>query len=153
LKANATCVRLATAADVGRLLDLERSATTAAHWSTEQYGKIFSESSPLRIILVIESEGGIHGFLVARGAGTEWEIENLAVEEAKRQAGSGRRLVEELLKIARAQSATSVFLEVRQSNSAARSLYEGCAFVACGSRKAYYSNPVEDAVVYRMELT
>jgi ribosomal-protein-alanine N-acetyltransferase len=42
-----------------------------------------------------------------------------------------------------------VFLEVRESNSAARTLYEKAGFEATGLRKSYYANPVEDAVLYR----
>jgi [ribosomal protein S18]-alanine N-acetyltransferase len=38
-------------------------------------------------------------------------------------------------------------LEVRRSNDAARHLYERFGFGAAGVRRAYYSNPVEDAIV------
>ena len=42
----------------------------------------------------------------------------------------------------------SVFLEVRESNSAARSLYEKLGFQQTGRRKSYYANPIEDAILY-----
>jgi len=52
----------------------------------------------------------------------------------------------------RAEGAESIFLEVRESNLAARSFYQDSAFVESGRRKGYYSDPQEDAVVYRFQL-
>jgi ribosomal-protein-alanine N-acetyltransferase len=45
-----------------------------------------------------------------------------------------------------------VYLEVRESNRAARSLYVKCAFIESGHRKSYYSEPEEDAVLYRLDF-
>jgi len=53
---------------------------------------------------------------------------------------------------ARARGAAAVFLEVRESNRAARSLYENWAFVESGRRPAYYTEPQEDAIVYRLSF-
>jgi ribosomal-protein-alanine N-acetyltransferase len=79
----------------------------------------------------------------------EWEIENIAVAGAARRRGLGTRLMGELMQRARAAEANQIFLEVRESNHAARSLYEKWAFEAAGRRKNYYQKPVEDAIVYR----
>ena len=46
----------------------------------------------------------------------------------------------------------SLFLEVRENNTAARKLYEKTGFVEVGMRKNYYSNPTENAVLYKMEI-
>jgi ribosomal-protein-alanine N-acetyltransferase len=45
-----------------------------------------------------------------------------------------------------------VFLEVRESNAAARCFYEKAGFVQTGRRKSYYTDPAEDAVLYRYDL-
>jgi ribosomal-protein-alanine N-acetyltransferase len=55
--------------------------------------------------------------------------------------------------VAEAQGAESVFLEVRESNRAARFLYEKWSFVESGRRKQYYQGPQEDAIVYRREFS
>jgi len=55
--------------------------------------------------------------------------------------------------VARAKGAQSIFLEVRESNQAARSLYEKWAFVESGRRIRYYQNPQEDAIAYRHSFT
>jgi ribosomal-protein-alanine N-acetyltransferase len=57
-----------------------------------------------------------------------------------------------LLSAARETNSDSVFLEVRESNVAARSLYEKAGFEQEGRRKSYYTNPMEDAVLYRLIL-
>ncbi len=130
------------------MLALERHAATAAHWTRAEYDRIFMLGQTPRVALVEEEAGEIGGFLVVRALGPDWEIENVAVAAAARRRGLGTRLVTETLDLARARGAGSVFLEVRESNQAARRLYERLAFLQTGRRKSYYHNPIEDALVY-----
>lgn len=129
------------------MMALERHAVTAAHWSVADYARLFPPADD-RLALVLE-EAEVESFIVARGVGTEWEIENIAVAGPARRRGLGARLLAELLNQARAAGARNVFLEVRESNRAARALYEKWAFVESGRRKCYYHSPDEDAVLYR----
>jgi [ribosomal protein S18]-alanine N-acetyltransferase len=129
------------------MMALETHAVTAAHWSRQQYEQIFAAQEPRREALIIEREG-IQGFLVARALHKEWEIENMAVSGPARRHGLGTRLLGEFLDKARVGGAEMVFLEVRESNQAARALYEKWAFVQSGRRKAYYHGPEEDAITY-----
>ncbi len=94
----------------------------------------------------------ILGFLVARHLAPEWELENLVVAPTARRQGLGKRLVHALLARAHETKSHSVFLEVRESNAAARSLYEKTDFAQTGRRKAYYKDPAEDALLYRFSL-
>ncbi len=110
---------------------------------------MFDAGSPERLALVLE-EAEVVAFIVARGVGSEWEIENLAVAGRVQRRGLGSRLLGEFLNRLRARGPESVFLEVRESNQAARALYEKWAFVESGRRKAYYRDPAEDAVQYRL---
>jgi ribosomal-protein-alanine N-acetyltransferase len=134
-------------------MELEKQAVTASHWSVCQYEALFSENRPQRVALVIEQERMIQGFLVARVIDREWEIENIAVAGSARRRGLGTRLLRRFAESARGQGAQAIFLEVRESNSAARALYEKCAFVEAGRRSRYYRDPEEDAIVYRLALT
>jgi ribosomal-protein-alanine N-acetyltransferase len=43
-------------------------------------------------------------------------------------------------------------LEVRESNIEARGLYANAGFAEVGRRANYYSNPVADAILYRLDL-
>jgi ribosomal-protein-alanine acetyltransferase len=134
------------------MIDLERQSDGASHWREADYARIFAEGSPSRLALVAEENGCIAAFLVASHVGPEWEIENVAVAPDARRRGLGSQLVREFLDTANQRGAESVFLEVRESNRAARALYEKGGFSETGRRKSYYSGPPEDAVVYRKSL-
>ena len=146
-------VRPATPADIPAMMTLVNHSATAAHWLREQYDRVFGGEMPRRLALVIEEAVGMQGFLIAHEIAGEWEIENIAIAGAARRRGLGTRLLGEFLDDARAQHATAVFLEVRESNRAARLLYEKWAFVESGRRPAYYQEPEEDAIVYRLSFT
>lgn len=143
-------IRPAVAADVPAMLALERQAATAAHWSQEQYEKAVQSEG--REVLVLEAGAAIEGLLVGRRLDTEWEVENVAIAGVAQRRGLGSRLVGEFLNHARSLGARSVHLEVRESNRAARRLYEKASFVECGRRKRYYRDPEEDAVLYRLDF-
>jgi [ribosomal protein S18]-alanine N-acetyltransferase len=154
-------IRPATVADIPALIDLERQCATAAHWTEQQYRRLFQTDE--RLLLVAEtlvpiafgpepdpdSTRWILGFLIARHLAPEWELENIVVAPMARQKGLGKRLFEALLAAARETNSSSVFLEVRESNAAARTLYERVGFEQTGRRKSYYTDPLEDAVLYR----
>jgi [ribosomal protein S18]-alanine N-acetyltransferase len=141
-------VRLAKLSDISTVVSFAARAATAANWSNQQYVAVFSAPQH-HTCLVVEDHGQVVGFVVARMLEVEWEIENIAVAGAARRRGLGTRLMGELMEQARAAGANQIFLEVRESNHAARSLYEKWAFEAAGRRKNYYQRPVEDAVIYR----
>jgi ribosomal-protein-alanine acetyltransferase len=146
-------VRPATPADIPAMMQLVHHSATAAHWSREQYDRIFGEELPRRVALVIEEAAGLQGFLVAHVVAGEWEIENIAVAGAARRRGLGTRLLGEFLRLANTEGASAVFLEVRESNYAARLLYEKWSFAESGRRSGYYAQPKEDAIVYRLSWT
>ena len=146
-------LRPATLDDVPTLMTLEKHHVTAAHWSAEQYQAVFSPSQISRIALVIEDEDAIQGFLMARGVGSEWELENIAIADPARRRGRGTRLLGEFLNTAQSRGATAVFLEVRESNSAARCLYEKLAFRESGRRANYYHHPEEAAIIYHVDFS
>jgi ribosomal-protein-alanine N-acetyltransferase len=89
------------------------------------------------------------GYVVTWIVADEGEIANLAVRADRRRTGIGRLLVEAAISAAVSGGARSLYLDVRQSNVAARALYETRGFVAVGRRVKYYRNPSEDALVLR----
>jgi len=102
-------------------------------------------------MLVLEDQNTILAFLVARAVTFEWELENIVV--ASRRKGLGSLILNEFLNMARQEKAEAIFLEVRESNSAARSFYEKLAFEMTGRRPNYYTDPEEAAIVYRRTLS
>ncbi|HXY13500.1 MAG TPA: ribosomal protein S18-alanine N-acetyltransferase [Terriglobales bacterium] len=145
-------IRPGTAADIPTLMSLERQTPTASHWSLKLYQAALAEEST-RTVLVIESEGALLGFLVAHAIKDELEIENIAIAEATRRQGMATRLVEKLLESTPGQALRKVFLEVRESNFAARGLYEKCGFVRAGYRPRYYRDPEEAAISYQFTIS
>jgi ribosomal-protein-alanine N-acetyltransferase len=140
-------LRPATAADISVLRQIEAQSRTAAHWSELEYERLFSAESP-RLALVAEVDAPL-GFLVARQVGPEWELENILVQESAQRRGLADALLSRFFEVLRQRNAESVFLEVRASNAAARALYQKHGFVETGRRRNYYSDPTEDAVLYR----
>ena len=143
-------VRDANADDLPAMIQLERSSPTAAHWTAHQYRQLLTDQGPARLGLIAQESTAptLLGFLIARRLPSEWELENLVVEPDARRQGIGARLLQELLHRAQQDRGEAVFLEVRDSNVAARRLYEKLGFTENGRRGAYYSNPIEDAVLY-----
>jgi len=146
-------IRAATAVDVPAIMAIERQSSNAGHWSEDQYTQMFSENSR-RLVLIVESSstGFIVGFLVAHQVAAEWELENVAVSMDHRRHGIAEKLLRELIATATKMAGTSIFLEVRESNTAARRLYEKIGFRRMGVRKSYYQNALEDAILYRLHL-
>ena len=160
-------VRPAMPSDQPRLVEIASHSATAAQWNQAEYLKLFSLDGPgaqpqvesetrtqpqSRTALVVEQDASVVGFIVGRQVEDEWEIENIAVTGTARRRGLGSRLVGELLDLVRSRGGKSVFLEVRESNRAARSLYEKRAFIEVGRRKMYYQNPAEDALVLKFKF-
>lgn len=82
----------------------------------------------------------------------EGDVTNVAVHSDYRRRGLGRALVTALITEAKRRRLSLLHLEVREGNTAARSLYEGLGFVIDGKRKGYYRHPTEDAVLMTLSL-
>jgi len=161
-------IRPATPDDIPLMMNLERACPTAAHWSEQQYGQLLegNASGLERLVLVIQGKPAMAadfptgdageallGFLVARRVVSEWELENIVVAPEARRMGWGRRLLDALVAHAAKTNSEFVFLEVRESNGAARGLYDRAGFRETGRRKSYYASPPEDAILYGLSLS
>lgn len=149
-------IRPATSDDIASMMALARDSASAAQWSQNEYRDLFSAEGQHRIALVADdspdSTAAILGFLIARHVAPEWELENIVVAATARRHGIGNQLLRALVAAARETNSESVFLEVRESNVPAHALYEKSGFQPTARRKSYYSNPVEDAILYRLPL-
>lgn len=95
----------------------------------------------------VESIIGYHCFWIVF---EELRLMNLAVRASMRREGIGRALALEAVRVGVELAATRAVLEVRASNGAAQGLYRKLGFVPISTRRQYYANPTEDAVI--MEL-
>jgi len=145
-------IRPATPPDIPAMRALEQQTDTAAHWSEREYDALFAPDAPRRMaMLAIESDDHC-GFIIARCGVDDWEIENIVVAAAQRRRGVGSALVREIVHAARQVCVPAILLEVRESNLAARQLYEKMGFIQEGRRAAYYREPLEDALLLRFSM-
>ncbi len=101
--------------------------------------------------LVARDAGGIIGYLCYWIVFEEVRLMNLAVVDSMRRRGIAAGLVDEALRTGLAHAATRALLEVRASNQAALALYRRFGFVEVSTRRQYYANPIEDAVLMELE--
>lgn len=98
----------------------------------------------------------IGAFVLAQVAADEAEVLTIAVEQAWQRKGIGARLIDGVKRAASRAGARSLFLEVAESNAAARGLYAKSGFTETGRRKGYYAlsgGKTEDAIALRAELS
>jgi len=114
----------------------------------------FAETLATGVVFLTAVDGDrVVGYLVARHVADEGEILNVGVSPAHRRRGTGRALVTEGLARLGARGARQVFLEVRESNQAARALYQRFGFSDVARRPNYYRRPVEDAIILRAAIS
>lgn len=146
----------ATAASLADILKIE-VACFSAPWTRKMLEAELS-GNPFAHFLTARERGGaessagsIIGYLCYWIVFEEVRLMNLAVIESMRHRGVARSLVSTALQTGLSQSASRAVLEVRASNAAAQTLYQGFGFRRVAVRPKYYSNPVEDAVLMELD--
>jgi len=98
--------------------------------------------------------GAIEAYGILSAAAGEAHLLNICVRGESRQQGIGRKMLRHLVVIARRHDTEVIFLEVRPSNLAARTLYEDEGFNELGNRRDYYpaGDEREDALILARTL-
>jgi ribosomal-protein-alanine N-acetyltransferase len=131
-------IRRAEAGDLEAVAAIQFASHSASHWPVADYLKYQ--------FTVAVSDDGVAGFLVWRHlAEGECEVLNLAVAPQFRRQGIARELLNPLLNL----RDTDIFLEVRESNEAARTFYKSMGFQEVSFRRLYYEDPSESAIVMK----
>lgn len=104
-----------------------------APWTAEAFADLLNQAG-----VFVEAEDG--GFILVRVVADEAEILTLAVRPQARRQGVATRLVEAAAARAAGRGANRLFLEVAETNEAARGLYGRCGFETVGRRRGYYSD-------------
>lgn len=104
-----------------------------------------------RSVVARDDEGRLVGYTVYWAAGPEYHILNIAVPPELRGRGVGRALMDRAIADARKDRAEFVALEVRVTNTPAKTLYKSYGFTTVGIRPKYYKNG-EDAEVMLLRL-
>ena len=107
---------------------------------------------PQAYTCVLEADGRAAGFATMQIAAEFAHINELGVLPEFRRNGFGRLIMTDLIREARSRGCEQMFLEVRQSNVPARNLYGSFGFGHAGTRKRFYREPEEDALVLILDL-
>jgi ribosomal-protein-alanine N-acetyltransferase len=137
---------LAGEADLDGVLRVEAESFTNP-WTREMYTWELQNRSVCHIYVVRTAGAPVVAFCAFWLVFDEIHINNVAVLPQFRAHGIGTALLQYVLIEARRLGATRATLEVRASNTAALRLYERLGFYVAATRKHYYSNPVEDALI------
>ncbi len=140
-----------TFTDLDSVLAIER-ASFPTPWSRGAFLYELKENQVARC-WAARAVGEVVGYLCVWEVGSELHITNLAVHPAWRRRGIARALLGAILEDARRRGLTGALLEVRPTNQEARGLYERFGFRVVGSRKGYYYDTGEDALVMEAALS
>lgn len=108
-------------------------------------------TNPLSLWLVALEGERVAGYVGSQTVLDETDMMNIAVHPDFRRRGLARELISALIAALQEKGSRCLTLEVRVSNTPARSLYEKMGFQQVGLRKNYYRNPKEDGCILRKE--
>ena len=117
------------------------------HWSLDSIRSVLQYENNIYYVARHTGQNRVVGFAGIMVIADEAELLNIAVDSKYRSHGIGKMLMEQVLIEAERAGAGRLLLEVRESNLPAIHLYRSYGFQDMGRRRAYYSNPVEDALI------
>jgi [ribosomal protein S18]-alanine N-acetyltransferase len=118
-------------------------------WSEASFRQAVDNPGVFFQVATEGASGRVVGYVVAWFAVGEGEVANVAVAPSARSRGIGGMLLDAAIAAAADHGAEALYLDVRESNARARSLYDSRGFVEVGRRRRYYRRPAEDAIVLR----
>lgn len=142
--------RLADMKDLAGIAALEM--TVFSHpWNEEMVSS--SIQGTYDHVKIFESvEGEIAGYIIYSVVCDSADLLRVVVSTGSRRRGIGRKLMEAMIGDCKNRNVQSIFLEVRESNTAAIAMYEQFGFIKISTRKKYYDSPVEDGLVMQKQL-
>jgi ribosomal-protein-alanine N-acetyltransferase len=135
-------IRRLAYADLPQVIAIERRSFPTP-WSLAMF--VLELSKPSGICLAASQEGRLIAYLVCSRYEALWHLMNVAVDPDLRRRGIATTLLTHLF--AEAGEDSQYTLEVRQSNFPAIALYERYGFRGAGTRRRYYQDNGEDALV------
>ena len=145
--ANAFSIARASAGDdLSEVEALQRSAFTNP-WGADSLRWELANTDVARLYLMRDPDGNLVAYCACWMILDELHINSLAVSEPWRGRSLARHLLRHVFRDSVEAGARSATLEVRQSNKAARALYESLGFRVEATRRDYYQEPREDALI------
>jgi ribosomal-protein-alanine N-acetyltransferase len=147
-------IQRATLENLDELMALE-DACFSAPWSRRSFEAELEGNQFSRVFMILHPDAGLKikviGYICAWIIFEEIRFLNMAVHPEFRRQGLAKRLIGEALRLGSEAGCCRAMLEVRATNTAAKNLYEYFQFRAYATRKSYYTNPTEDAILMTVE--
>lgn len=115
-------------------------------------GFVSSLKNEHTLVLILEKDSEPFGYCVFAFAADEAELTQIAVKHELRGHGAGRKLLNHGILALREKGVNTLYLEVRESNAPAIAMYDSFGMVNVGKRPRFYNNPVEDALILRLDI-
>lgn len=138
--------------DIDQILDIERSLFSTP-WSRLSFiNELLHKDAAAIVVRGLDPLSGntlppILGYAVFRRIADELQILKLGVAKANHRQGIARFLLKTCVDSPVLEGTEVAFLEVRENNKAAISLYQQAGFRLIGKRRRYYPDTNEDALM------
>ena len=156
-----TKIRSARNTDIRDILEIQKECRLGT-WTEADYQKEIIKKESLILIAIADNKaiGYISARFVKAKTGekpcrelSEGDIINFGVLEKHRNRGAGSELINEFIRYSDRKSADSIWLEVREQNLIAIRFYEKHGFTRVQVRKNFYANPIDNAIVMKLDMS
>lgn len=137
-------------ADLAQVMTIERHSFSSP-WPLQAFAQVMADATAEGLVAYQRDE--VIGYIVSVLRRKEVLIANLAVRADLRRTGVATALIKGSLSWAEVRGAEYAILDVRESNVSAIRLYRRLGFRVIGKRSGYYSQPSEDSLVMRLEIS
>ena len=144
MTAVAVHVRPLRLSDLGEVEAIEQRAYRTP-WSRSMFASELAKSTSI-CLGAVEGERLV-GYVINSRYVDAWHVMNVAVDPDYQGRGIATRLLERLFELTANDGRRGYTLEVRVSNVDAIRLYEKVGFERRGTRRAYYTDNREDALI------
>jgi [ribosomal protein S18]-alanine N-acetyltransferase len=104
-------------------------------WREQQFAESLKAKHDCRVLL---NNGRVIGYVITRIVGDEAELLNIGIALCEQRKGYAKQLLTQVEHTLKSREINVLFLEVRESNLAARALYQHSGFHEMGERPDYY---------------
>ncbi len=145
-------IRYMTFEDLDSVAAMEKE-NFSVPWSRDSFeGSLLQDNYRMVVVNSDTDEDEVLGYCCFYYVLDEAEIANVCIRKDMRNQGLGFAMMSFVIKLAKELGVSTMYLEVRESNTAAQALYKKLGFFENGRRKNFYELPKEDALVMRYNV-
>lgn len=141
-------IEKAIAEDLNEIVSIEGECFGSEAWTREMIKSDFNDRSLYKIVRT--DEGQIAGYVSLLLLEAEAELLRIAVKKRYRKKGYGKALLQDVIQECYSRALEKMYLEVKDSNEPAKSLYLAEGFCEVARRKAYYPDGSDAVIMSRM---